>query len=93
MPPGAPPHSSWNVYFGVTDVDAATRRARPLGAQVLAEPFDVAEHGRMSMLIDPTGAPMQRLCCAVVRHGAPVAVPIPQDVRDAQFRQTRLPRP
>jgi predicted enzyme related to lactoylglutathione lyase len=56
LPPGAPSHSSWNVYFGVTDADAATRRARELGAQVVAEPFDVAEHGRMSMLVDPTGA-------------------------------------
>lgn len=57
LPPGAPPRSNWNVYFGVTDVDAATRRARDLGGSVIAEPFDVAEHGRMSMLIDPTGAP------------------------------------
>jgi predicted enzyme related to lactoylglutathione lyase len=57
LPPGAPPHSSWNVYFGVTDADGATRRAQDLGAQVVAEPFDVAEHGRMSMLMDPTGAP------------------------------------
>lgn len=57
LPPGAPPHSSWNVYFGVTDADAATHRAKELGAVVVAEPFDVAEHGRMSMLMDPTGAP------------------------------------
>ena len=57
LPPGAPPHSGWNVYFGVADADGATQRARELGAQVVAEPFDVADHGRMSMLVDPTGAP------------------------------------
>ena len=57
LPPGVPPHSSWNVYFGVTDADSATTRAAQLGAQVVAGPFDVAAHGRMSMLVDPTGAP------------------------------------
>lgn len=35
---GAPAQSSWNVYFGVADVDAATAHARNLGAQVAAEP-------------------------------------------------------
>ncbi len=57
LPPGAPPHSNWNVYFGVIDADAATRRARELGARVVAGPFDVAEHGRMCMLVDPADAP------------------------------------
>ena len=57
LPPGAPPQSGWNVYFGVIDVDAATSRARELGARIASEPFDVAGHGRMSTLVDPTGAP------------------------------------
>jgi predicted enzyme related to lactoylglutathione lyase len=56
LPPGASPQSVWNVYFLVNDVDAATARAQELGARVVAQPFDVAEHGRMSMLIDPAGA-------------------------------------
>jgi hypothetical protein len=57
LPPGAPPRSNWNVYFGVADADAATARAKALGGHVVAEPFDVPDHGRMSMLLDPAGAP------------------------------------
>lgn len=51
---GAPPH--WNNYVAVDDLDTATARARGLGATVVAEPFDVMESGRMSVLADPTGA-------------------------------------
>jgi uncharacterized protein len=40
----------------VEDVDAATGRARELGANVLADPFDVMDAGRMSTIQDPTGA-------------------------------------
>jgi predicted enzyme related to lactoylglutathione lyase len=50
----APPH--WNAYIAVDSADAATERARSLGAQVLAGPFDVMDLGRMSVLQDPTGA-------------------------------------
>jgi predicted enzyme related to lactoylglutathione lyase len=52
-----PPH--WNNYIAVKDVNEATVRARELGAQVLAEPFDVMDAGRMSVLMDPTGAVFQ----------------------------------
>lgn len=51
---GATPH--WNVYFRVGDCDAATARATAAGARVLAGPFDVADHGRMSFVADPEGA-------------------------------------
>ena len=51
---GAPPH--WNLYITVADVDAATKRAGELGARILAGPFDVMDAGRMSVLMDPTGA-------------------------------------
>jgi predicted enzyme related to lactoylglutathione lyase len=51
---GSPPH--WNVYFNVLDCDAATQRARAAGGTVLAGPFDVGEHGRMSFIADPEGA-------------------------------------
>ena len=40
----------------VDDLDGATARARDLGANVLAEPFDVMDVGRMSTIQDPTGA-------------------------------------
>jgi len=51
---GVPP--MWNTYIAVDDVDAATSRARAAGGQVAMEPFDVMEAGRMSFVIDPTGA-------------------------------------
>jgi predicted enzyme related to lactoylglutathione lyase len=57
IPPQAPPQSAWNVYFGVQDADAATARAALLGARIIAEPFDVADQGRMAALMDPAGAP------------------------------------
>jgi uncharacterized protein len=49
-----PPH--WNCYFTVADVDASAAKAKELGANVMAEPFDVMDAGRMAVLADPTGA-------------------------------------
>src|SRR3954451_20851342 len=49
-------HPAWASYVTVDDLDAATGRAAELGANVLAEPFDVMEVGRMSTIQDPTGA-------------------------------------
>src|SRR5215218_8865604 len=43
---GIPPH--WNVYVTVEDVDAAARAVGEHGGQVLAEPFDVFDAGRMA---------------------------------------------
>jgi len=54
---GVPPH--WNTYISVANADAAVERARALGAQVFAPPFDVMEDGRMAVLADPTGAIFQ----------------------------------
>ena len=51
---GAPP--MWNTYIAVDDVDAADERAKAAGGQVLMEPFDVMDAGRMSFVMDPTGA-------------------------------------
>lgn len=51
---GSVPH--WNVYFRVLDCDSATARALAAGGRVLAGPFDVGTHGRMSYLADPEGA-------------------------------------
>ena len=51
---GIPPH--WNNYVTVDDVDATAARVGELGGQVLAEPFDVLDVGRMAVLADPTGA-------------------------------------
>ena len=49
-------HPAWASYVTVDDVDAATAKAGELGANVLAEPFDVMDVGRMSTIQDPTGA-------------------------------------
>jgi predicted enzyme related to lactoylglutathione lyase len=51
---GMPPH--WNSYVTVEDVDATAARAKEFGGTLLAEPFDVMEVGRMSVVQDPTGA-------------------------------------
>src|SRR5262245_41619546 len=51
---GVPPH--WATYVTVTNVDQAVAKAKSLGGTVMAGPMDVAEHGRMAVLHDPTGA-------------------------------------
>jgi predicted enzyme related to lactoylglutathione lyase len=51
---GVPPH--WGTYVAVTNVDERIAKAKTLGGTVLAGPMDVAEHGRMAVLRDPTGA-------------------------------------
>lgn len=51
-----PPH--WNCYVTVDSVDATAARAAELGGQVMAEPFDVMDVGRMAVIADPTGAPL-----------------------------------
>jgi predicted enzyme related to lactoylglutathione lyase len=52
---GADEAPRWNCYITVESVDEAVERARRLGAQVLAEPFDVMTAGRSAVLADPTG--------------------------------------
>jgi predicted enzyme related to lactoylglutathione lyase len=49
-------HPAWASYVTVEDVDAATGSGREFGANVLADPFDVMDAGRMSTIQDPTGA-------------------------------------
>jgi uncharacterized protein len=51
---GVPPH--WNVYFNVADVDASAAKAKDLGAQEIAPPFDVEGVGRIAVFTDPQGA-------------------------------------
>ena len=49
-----PPH--WNSYVTVGSVDEVTPRVGEHGGSVLAEPFDVMDVGRMSVVADPAGA-------------------------------------
>lgn len=51
---GVPPH--WMIYVTVDSADAAAAKAKRLGGQVLAGPFDVMDAGRMAVVHDPTGA-------------------------------------
>jgi hypothetical protein len=52
--PNVPPH--WGLYIRVESASDTAARARELGGNVLMEPFDVMEHGRMAVIADPTGA-------------------------------------
>ena len=51
---GIPPN--WLSYVTVDSADEVARRAPQLGGAVVAEPFDVLESGRMSLIQDPAGA-------------------------------------
>lgn len=48
--------AEWSSYICVDDLDAATARARELGATVMMEPFDIPGASRMSLIRDPAGA-------------------------------------
>jgi uncharacterized protein len=52
--PNAPPH--WMIYLQVSDCDAATAKAKGLGARVYMEPMTLEKVGRFSVIADPTGA-------------------------------------
>ncbi|MFY9609462.1 MAG: VOC family protein [Blastocatellia bacterium] len=51
---GVPPH--WNSYVAVTSADEAATKAKALGANILADAFDVMDVGRMAIVQDPLGA-------------------------------------
>lgn len=51
---GVPPN--WGTYFTVSKVDETTMRVKGAGGNVIAEPFDVMEFGRMSVVQGPEGA-------------------------------------
>lgn len=52
--PGQP--TAWNSYVTVDSADAAAAAAREQGGQVMGEPFDVLDAGRMATVFDPNGA-------------------------------------
>lgn len=51
---GVPPH--WFSYISADNVDASLEEAKKLGGNVLGGPFDVADNGRMGIVLDATGA-------------------------------------
>jgi uncharacterized protein len=54
MQEGQPP--AWSTYVSVADADATAAKVGEAGGQVVAEPMDVMELGRMAIFTDPTGA-------------------------------------
>src|SRR4030095_13962645 len=52
--PGAPSH--WLADVAVDDINASTKKAKELGAQMLLDVTEVGEFGWMSVITDPTGA-------------------------------------
>jgi uncharacterized protein len=50
---GAPP--MWNTYIAVDSVDDTVAKVAAAGGQVLMEPADVMDAGRMALVLDPAG--------------------------------------
>ena len=51
---GAP--SAWLAYVQVDDIEAATKKAKSLGANVMKDVTEVMGAGWLSVIVDPTGA-------------------------------------
>jgi predicted enzyme related to lactoylglutathione lyase len=56
MMPGAP--SAWLAYVLVDNIEAATAKAKKLGATVVKEVTEIMDTGWLSLIVDPTGAPL-----------------------------------
>ena len=54
MDPNQP--TVWTTYLASDDLDATMAKVREAGGQVVAEPMDVGEMGRMALAVDPGGA-------------------------------------
>jgi predicted enzyme related to lactoylglutathione lyase len=52
--PGAP--SAWLAYVQVDDINAATAKAKSLGATIMKDVTEIPGAGWLSIIIDPTGA-------------------------------------
>jgi len=52
--PDAP--NAWTTYIATDDADVTADRVRSAGGQLLMEPMDVMDVGRMAMAMDTTGA-------------------------------------
>lgn len=51
---GVPPN--WTMYVSVSDADRVAEQITAAGGQVVMEPMDVMDFGRMAIASDPTGA-------------------------------------
>ncbi len=72
--PEAPPVPVWNTYVTVDDADASAAKATEAGGNVIMDPFDVLDAGRMAVIADPAGAvlsvwqPMQQPGAGIVNE-------------------------
>jgi predicted enzyme related to lactoylglutathione lyase len=48
--------SFWMAYVEVSDIEAATKKAKELGAKVMKDVTEVPGTGWLSIIVDPTGA-------------------------------------
>ena len=46
----------WTTYLATSDADATARKIKDAGGQVIVEPADVMDVGRMAVAVDPAGA-------------------------------------
>jgi uncharacterized protein len=53
-PPGTP--AVWTTYLATDNADATADKITAAGGQVISEPFDVMNAGRMAIATDPAGA-------------------------------------
>jgi uncharacterized protein len=56
IPEGAPSMATWNTYIWVESADDTAAKVRDAGGDVVMEPFDIMEFGRMAVFSDPEGA-------------------------------------
>jgi predicted enzyme related to lactoylglutathione lyase len=54
IPKEVPEH--WLSYLAVDDIDKRVKKAKDAGAEIMREPFDVPEVGRIAILKQPDGA-------------------------------------
>src|SRR5262245_7508336 len=55
-PQGVPEPAAWGTYVWVDDADETAAKATEAGGDVIVEPFDSLDGGRMAILADPAGA-------------------------------------
>ncbi|MGO1569591.1 MAG: VOC family protein [Brachybacterium sp.] len=55
-PAGDPLPPEWDVYLAVDDADARTAKAAAAGGMVIVPPDAISDSGRMSVILDATGA-------------------------------------
>jgi uncharacterized protein len=56
QPQGAPAEATWNTYIWVQSADEAAAKVKAAGGNVVTDPFDIGDAGRMAVFTDPEGA-------------------------------------